>query len=930
MRHAMHSPIIPILALALAPLAAFGQARPDAVRYDANSLIIDGKPFQVYSGAFHYFRCPKPLWRERFQKIKEAGFNTVETYVAWNEHERRKPAGGVKDFSQVDMTDLVEWMTMAHEEFGLYTIIRPGPYICAEWQAAGYPRWLLAEVPEKVAKDRPIWLRSDDPSYLDWSQHWMDAVCKVVAPLQVTRKPAGAKGVILFQIENEYDFWGMPRDAKITHLKRLKKDARAAGIEVPIFTCLTGETRGSKDPELAEVIDVVNLYNRNDILGAGAKMADFKRSQPGKPGGVGELQGGWFAKVGGGRLSEEQDGIDELQINAITLSAFANGATITNYYMLFGGSHFGPTGARGQLTSYDYNAPIRETGAVGPRYAAVKGIGAMLAKWGETLASSDKVKITGVTGGDGLEFTVRAAKTGERLVFAFNKDRKAGKTGEATLALDGGVSLKVNYDLGPFGYEICKLAPGETSTVGKEWLPTPGALPKRPDPASLPKPIRVASALVFEENAPASGWKTLPKDGAHLATLGVFDDFPVAYATKITLSPAEAKNFTGLALTLFNDDRAVARVNGTVLATNHNASKPGRGKTAKLDFDVASLLKPGANLIEIFHEDLDSHNWDYETQDFYGLKSARLTRQAPGRDLLDWSVRLVADEAEGRKLAATADDGKGAKFSFDAATLSELNGVHQPGADTTKLAAAKILFDKMGVALYRTTLDLPPADLKAGLTRLVLERLDDKGEIFLNGQPIGKHNDWKTPFVADVAKLLRPGKNELAVVVLNSDGQGGLTRSARLESASDAFNKDLALSWARTPAGLVPASGGRRLALDTTKVVPDRGTAHPKGKPSALLTRYVAEFDLPAAPAGVRLPWHARLDASGNGQLYLNGHHVGRYFQAGPQRAFFLPSCWLKHGAKNTLVIEQLPTAAGAELRALEITPAVDHAELLR
>ena len=586
------------------------------------------------------------------------------------------------------------------------------------------------------------------------------------------------------------------------------------------------------------------------------------------------------------------------------------------------------SGARGQLTSYDYNAPIRETGAVGPRYAAVKGIGAMLAKWGETLASSDKVKISGVTGGDGIEFTVRAAKSGERLVFAFNKDRKSPKSGDATLALDGGVSLKVNYDLGPFGYKICKLAANETSTAGKEWLPTPGELPKRPDPASLPKSVRIASVKAFDENSPASGWKPLKKDGEHLAALGVYDDFPVAYAAKITLSPEEAQKFTGLNVNLYNDDRAVARVNGTVLATNHNASKPGRGKIAKQDFDVSKLLKPGPNTIEIFHEDLDSHNWDYETQDFYGVKGARLTRQAPGRELLNWSVRLVADEAEGRKLAGAPDDGKGAKFAFDAATVSELNGVHQPGADTTKIAAAKILFDKKAVALYRTALDLSPADIKAGLTRLVLERIDDKGEVFVNGKSVGKHNDWKSPFVANLTKELRPGKNDIAVMVFNSDGQGGLTRPARIESASDAFNKELALSWARTPAGLVPASGGRTVALDTDYKVPDRGTAHPKAKPAALVTRYVAEFDLPATPSGVWLPWHARIEASGNGQLYLNGHHVGRYFQAGPQRAFFLPSCWLKPGAKNTLVLEQLPTAAGAELRAIEIVPAVDHAEL--
>ena len=211
-----------LAAFALAPFAGAAETQPvrtDAVRYDTHGLIIDGKPTQVYSGAFHYFRCPKPLWRERFQKIKEAGFNAVETYVAWNVHELGEPANP-KDFSKINMTDLVEWMRMAHDGFGLNTIIRPGPYICAEWNFGGYPRWLYNKMPAKAANGRPAWLRSDDPSYLDWSQHWMDAVCKVVSPEQVSRKPAGAKGVILFQIENEYDYWGMPDDAKVTHLKR--------------------------------------------------------------------------------------------------------------------------------------------------------------------------------------------------------------------------------------------------------------------------------------------------------------------------------------------------------------------------------------------------------------------------------------------------------------------------------------------------------------------------------------------------------------------------------------------------------------------------------------------------------------------------------------------------------------------------------------
>src|SRR3954466_14451912 len=88
----------------------------DRVTYDKQCLTIDGKDTLIFSGAFHYFRCPKELWRDRFTKIKEAGFNCVETYVAWNVHEREQPAD-VNDFSKIDLTDLHDWLTMAHDEF---------------------------------------------------------------------------------------------------------------------------------------------------------------------------------------------------------------------------------------------------------------------------------------------------------------------------------------------------------------------------------------------------------------------------------------------------------------------------------------------------------------------------------------------------------------------------------------------------------------------------------------------------------------------------------------------------------------------------------------------------------------------------------------------------------------------------------------------
>lgn len=907
---------------ALAPFAGATETapvRPDAVRYDTHGLIIDGKPVQVYSGAFHYFRCPKPLWRERFQKIKEAGFNAVETYVAWNVHESGEPANP-KDFSKIDMTDLVEWMRMAHDEFGLNTIIRPGPYICAEWNFGGYPRWLYNKMPAKAKNGRPAWLRSDDPSYLDWSQHWMDAVAKVVAPEQVTHKPKGAKGVILFQIENEYDYWGMPDDAKLTHLKRLHRDARAAGIDVPIFTCWTHNARNSKDADLSDTFDAVNLYNRNDIAGASNNMAKARASQPGKPGMVAELQGGWFANVGG-QLSEDQSGLDAPQINAITLAAIAHGAGITNFYMLFGGSHFGPEAGRDKPATYDYNAPIRETGAVGDRYARVKGIGEMLAVWGDELVVADPVKVEKTSGANGVDFVVKRNPAGETFVFAFNKNHKKGLTGEATLELAGGVSLKIAYNLEAFGYQVCRLAAGETSTAGKTWMPTPGALPKRPDIATLPGPVRIGEASSVEIPAPAAGWKKFIP-GTGLAAAGVFTPTPTEYRTTVTLTADQAKNFSGLQVGMFADDRVVARINGTTIATR----KPASDKEQTLD--VRGLLKPGANTIEIVYEDLGSSNWDHSMENRYGLKSVALAQTPPVKNLVDWRSRLVPDANDGARTASRPDDGKGDAFALDAITLGELNGVHQPGADMSRVAAAKILDGKKATALFQTVVELSEHDIKAKVTHLVFECLDEIGEVYVNGKLLGSHRDWSKPYEAEAAKFLHTGRNEIAVIVTNQAGGGGITKPVRLEGPADSASLPLALEWAQLASGGPAPAGASKVTLDTTGVVPAKGDGHPEGTPGAPLVRHEINFDLPATPAGVWLPWHARIDAAGNGRLYLNGHDIGRYWQAGMQRSFFLPSCWLNAGGKNTLVLEQLATDSGNALRAVEIVPATGQAEL--
>ena len=216
---------------------------PERVRYDGQCLTIDGRDILIFSGSFHYFRCPKELWPERFAKIKAAGFNCVETYIPWNISERSAPKN-LNDFSQVNLHDFEAWLNMA-EKAGLYIIARPGPYICAEWDRGGYPGWLITKRPASFHEW--TWLRTDDPDYIAWARHWYRAVMPTIARHQITRKAPGQTGVILVFLENEYDHYTMKLPQRIAAMKALTKEALAQGIDVPLATCETACVNGSQD-----------------------------------------------------------------------------------------------------------------------------------------------------------------------------------------------------------------------------------------------------------------------------------------------------------------------------------------------------------------------------------------------------------------------------------------------------------------------------------------------------------------------------------------------------------------------------------------------------------------------------------------------------------------------------------------------------------
>ena len=155
-----HPAAEPAVAAATSPTPAYHVGR---LAYDRQCVSVDGHDLLLFSGCFHYFRCPKPLWADRFRTLKAAGFNTLETYVPWNWHEQQVPAGP-DDTSKLDMSDLHDWLEMATQQFGFYVVLRPGPYICAEWDGGGYPQWLLTAAAGHLRRPAGCGYRSDDPA----------------------------------------------------------------------------------------------------------------------------------------------------------------------------------------------------------------------------------------------------------------------------------------------------------------------------------------------------------------------------------------------------------------------------------------------------------------------------------------------------------------------------------------------------------------------------------------------------------------------------------------------------------------------------------------------------------------------------------------------------------------------------------------------
>ncbi|MDP1889352.1 MAG: beta-galactosidase [Gemmatimonadaceae bacterium] len=306
-------------------------------------FLLDGKPFQIRAGEVHPARIPAEYWRHRMQMAKAMGLNTIAAYIFWNYHEASE---GRFDFTTGNR-DIARFIRIAQDE-GMWVLIRPGPYVCAEWDFGGLPPYLLS--------DPNLRIRSMYPRYLAAAERYMAQLAAVVRPLLVTR----GGPVLMVQIENEYGSYGNDR----RYLARLKDIWVQHGIDVPFFT---------GDGPTPYMLEAGHLPGAAVGLDSGSdeKHWDLARSiVPGVPIFSSETYPGWLTHWG------EKWAAPSVEDLRKEVDFLLKAKKSFNFYVVHGGTNFGFTagansGGKGyepDLTSYDYDAPIDEQGRATPKY----------------------------------------------------------------------------------------------------------------------------------------------------------------------------------------------------------------------------------------------------------------------------------------------------------------------------------------------------------------------------------------------------------------------------------------------------------------------------------------------------------------------------------------------------------------------------------
>ncbi len=336
-----------LLALAFAPHAPAATHKFEIAGAD---FMLDGSKLVIVSGEMHYPRVPRVYWRDRMKKMRAMGLNTLTTYVFWNAHEATR---GKFDFS--GELDVAEFVRTAQQE-GLWVIIRPGPYVCAEWDLGGLPSWLL--------RDPAVRLRENEPRFLAAASAYMAEVGKRLAPLMVNR----GGPILMVQVENEYGSFGSDH----AYMEAIRGMIRKSGFDGQLFTADGSSEKQLTGGSLPDLPVAINFGNNENPE---VEFANLSRFRPKGPRMCGEFWAGWFDTWG------EKHSTTPVARAAAALEWMLSRGISVNLYMIHGGTSFGfragadfRKGYMPDTTSYDYDSPLDEAGRPTPKFKAMSDV----------------------------------------------------------------------------------------------------------------------------------------------------------------------------------------------------------------------------------------------------------------------------------------------------------------------------------------------------------------------------------------------------------------------------------------------------------------------------------------------------------------------------------------------------------------------------
>lgn len=389
------------------------------ITYDSKSFLVDNKRIWIVDGEIHYFRFPRSEWRQVLLRAKRAGLNTISTYVPWNFHELKE---GIVDFDgDKDLASFIDLIG----EMGMYAMLRPGPYICSEWDGGGIPAWLCAKPVRRF--------REDDPVYMAAVESWFDKLIPIISERQIT------KGGPIITVQNENEYPGGWDESMRRYIEKIKDIFKKHGIEVPILAC--NAHRGSETEvqinfsleEKDQLIDPTMILTYNHHLEF-EPVYHLKSRQPDAPLLITEFWSGQPVYWG-----NHIDYWPHHLLQARAVYEYTSAATQVCYYMFEGGTNFGFWGGNNIATSYASSYPVGEGGKLTEKYYALRPANLFTSQFGEYLADSvERADKAGIQCSECVRLVVRECSKG-MMAFITPKDKRK----EIVLSLPDGKSIKV-------------------------------------------------------------------------------------------------------------------------------------------------------------------------------------------------------------------------------------------------------------------------------------------------------------------------------------------------------------------------------------------------------------------------------------------------------------------------------------------------------